>query len=170
MHDQVADRKESQFPLYYIGFLTAFHSIATSDGASEALLYLESEHEATDPKTSLRLAAQQNTQTRGDPAKLFLLISSEVPRATHVAVLQCLTAIVINSLQPCIPTQNFVHFLRVSQSAQSVLARTIIRCTKTSGFASERWYSSTTQSVHKFAHNCMLKCCSFQMSSDDGST
>ena len=35
---------------------------------------------------------------------------------------------------------------------------------------SERWYSSTTQSVHKFAHNCMLKCCSFQMSSDDGST
>ena len=57
---------------------------------------------------------------QGDPAKLFLLISSEVPRATHVAVLQCLTAIVINSLQPCIPAQNFTHFLRVSQSAKSV--------------------------------------------------
>ena len=118
-------------------FLTAFHSIPSLDSASEAPLYLESEHEATDPKTSLRSAAQQNTQTQGDPAKLFLLISSEVPRATHVAVLQCLTAIVINSLQPCIPAQNFVHFLRLSQSAQSVpssrfLAQTIIRCTKTS--------------------------------------
>ena len=156
-------------------FLTAFHSIPSSDSASEAPLYLESDHEATDPKTSLRSAAQQNTQTQSDPARLFLLISSEVPRATHVAVLQCLTAIVINSLQPCIPTQQFVHFLRLSQSAQSVpssrfVAQTIIRCTKTSGFASERWFSSTTQSVHNFAHNFMLKCCSFQMSSDGGST
>ena len=65
---------------------------------SEAPLYLESDHEATDPKTSLCSAAQQNTQTQSDPAWLFLLISSEVPRATHVAVLQCLIAIVINSL------------------------------------------------------------------------
>ena len=156
-------------------FLTAFHSIPRSDSTSEAPLYLESEHEATDPKMSLRSASQQNSQTRSDPARLFLLISSEVPRATHVTVLQCLTAIVINSLQPCIPAQNFVHVLRLSQSAQSVpssrfLAQTIIRCTKTSGFASERWFSSTTQSVNKFAHNFMLKCCSFQMSSDDGST
>ena len=101
-------------------FVTALHSIQSSDSASEAPLYLESEHEATDPKTSLRSAAQHNTQTQGDPAKLFLLVSSEVPPATHVAVLQCLTAIVINSLQPCIPAQNFVHFLRLSQSAQSV--------------------------------------------------
>ena len=101
-------------------FLTALHSIPSSDSASEAPLYLESEHEATHPKTSLRSAAQHNTQTQGDPAKLFLLVSSKVPRATHLAVLQCLTAIVINSLQPCIPAQNFVHFLRLSQSAQSV--------------------------------------------------
>ena len=155
--------------------LTAFHSIPSSDSASEAPLHLESDHEATDPKTSLRSAAQQNTQTQSDPARLFLLISSEVPRATHVPVLQCLTAIVINSLQPCIPTQQLVHFLRLSQSAQSVpssrfLAHTIIRCAKTSGFASERWFSSTLQSVHNFAHNFMLKCCSFQMSSDGGST
>ena len=152
-----------------------FVYIPSSDSASEAPLYLESEHEATHPKTCLRSAAKHNTQTHCDPAKLFLLISSEVPRATHVAVLQCLTAIVINSLQPCILAQIFVHFLRVSQSAQSVpscrfLAQTIIRCTKTSGFAFERWYSGTTQSVHKFAHHCMLKCCSFQRSSDDGST
>ena len=101
-------------------FLTALHSIPSSDSASEALLYLESEYEATDPKTSLRSAAQHNTQTQGDPTKLFLLVSSELPCVTHVAVLQCLTAIVINSLQPCIPAQNFVHFLRLSQSAQSV--------------------------------------------------
>ena len=32
--------------------LTAFHSILSSDSALEAALYLESEHEATDPKTS----------------------------------------------------------------------------------------------------------------------
>ena len=69
--------------------LTAFHSIPSSDSASEAPLYVESEDEVTDPKMSLRLAAQQNTQTQGDPAKLFVLISSEVPRAIHVAVLQC---------------------------------------------------------------------------------
>ena len=97
-------------------FLTTLHSIPSSDSASEAPLYLE----PTDPKTSLRSAAQHNTQTQGDPAKLFLLVSSEVPRATHRAVLQCLTAIVINSLQPSIPAQNFVHFQRLSQSAQSV--------------------------------------------------
>ena len=160
-------------------FLTAFHSIPSSDSASEAPLYPESDHEATDPKTSLRSAAQWNTQTQSDPARLFLLISSAVPHATHVAVLQCLTAIVINSLQPCIPAQQFVHFLRLSQSAQSVpdsrflaqtLFRGILRCSKTSGFASERWFSSTTQSVHNFAHNFMLKCCCFQMSSDGGST
>ena len=100
--------------------LTALHSIPSSDSALEAPLYLESEHEATDPKTSVGSAAQHNTQTQGDPAKLFLLVSSEVPRATHVAVLQCLKAIVIKPLQPCIPAQNFVHFLRLSQSAQSV--------------------------------------------------
>ena len=101
-------------------FLNAVHSIPSSDSASEAPLYLESEDEATGPKTSLRAAAQQNTQTQGDPAKLFLLVSSEVPRATHVAVLQCLTAIALNSLQPCIPAQTFVHFRRLSQSAQLV--------------------------------------------------
>ena len=85
--------------------------------SSKAPLYLESDHEATDPKTSLRSAAQQNTQTQSDPATLFVLISSEVPRATHVAVLQCLRATFINALQPCIPTQLFVHFLRLSQVA-----------------------------------------------------
>ena len=77
-------------------FLAALHSIPSSDCALEAPLYLESEHEATDPKTSLRSAAQQNTQTQGDAARLFLLVSSEVPRATHVAVLQCLTALSYN--------------------------------------------------------------------------
>ena len=38
-------------------FLNAFHSIPSSDSASEAPLYLESDHEATDPKTSLRSTA-----------------------------------------------------------------------------------------------------------------
>ena len=94
--------------------MSAFHSIPSSDSASEAPLYRESEHEATNPKTSLRSAAKQNAQKQGGSAKLFLLILSEIPRATHVAVLQCLTAILINSLQPCIPAQKFVHFLRVS--------------------------------------------------------
>ena len=152
-------------------FLPAFHSIPSSDSASKAPLYLQSDHEASDPKKSLRSAAQHNTHTQSDPGRLFLLISSEVSRATDVAVLQCLTAIVFNSLQPCIPTQQVVHFLRLSQYAQSVpssrfLAQTIIRCTKTC----ERWFSSTTHSVHNLAHNLMVRFCSFQMSSHGGST
>ena len=164
-------------------FLTAFHSIPSSDSASEAPLYPESDREATHPKTSLRSAAQQNTQTQSDLAKLFLLISSAVQRAIDVPVLQCLTAIVTNSLEPYIPTHRIpasnAHFLRLSQSAQSVpssrflaqtLFRGIIPCTKMSGFASERWFSSITQWVHNFADNFMLKCCSFQMCSDRGST
>ena len=95
--------------------LTAFHSIPSSDSASEAPLYRESDHKATDPKTSLRSAAQENTQTQSDPqtslgsaawdntqtqsdpARFFLLIASAIQRATYVPVLQCLTAIVINS-------------------------------------------------------------------------
>ena len=69
------------------------------------------------------------------------------------------------------------HFLRLSQSTQLVpsskflaqtLFRGIIRCTKTSGFAFEKWFSSTTHWVHNFAHK-FIKCCSFQMSSDGGS-
>ena len=156
-------------------FLTAFHGIPKSNSASEAHLYLKADHEAVDLKTSLRLRAKQNTQTQSDPGRLFLLISSEV----LTAVLQCLVVIVIDSLQPCIPTQQLVHFLRLSKSAQSVpssrlLAQTLFRgirwCTKTSGFASEKWFSNTTQSVHNFAHNFMLKCCSFQITSDGGST
>ena len=77
--------------------LPAFHSIPSSDSASEARLYPGSDDEATDPKTCLGSAAQENTQTQSDPARLFLLISSAIHRATHVPVLQCLTAIVINS-------------------------------------------------------------------------
>ena len=109
------EKKASSHSITHV-FLTALHGIPSSDSASEAPLYLEAEHEATDP-TSLHSAAQHNTQTQGDSAKLLLFVSSEVPRATHVAVLQCLTAIVINSLQPCIPAQSFVHFLPLSQSA-----------------------------------------------------
>ena len=78
-------------------FLTAFHSIPSSDIASKAPLYPESDHEATDPKMSLCSAAQENTQTQSDPARFFLLISSAIQRATHLPVLHCLTAIVINS-------------------------------------------------------------------------
>ena len=69
----------------------------------------------------------------------------------------------------------YAHFLLLLQSAQSVpssrflaqtLFRGIIRCTKTSGFASYRLFSSTTQWVYNVAHNFMLKFSSFQMSSD----
>ena len=46
---------------------------------------------------------------QSDPASVFLLICCAVQRSTHVAVLQCQTGIVINSLQPCIPAQQFGH-------------------------------------------------------------
>ena len=103
------ERKASSHSITDV-FPTALHSIPSSDSASEAPLYLESEHEGTDPKKSLRSAAQHNTQTQGDPAKLFLLVSSEVPRTTHVAVLQCLTAIVINSLHSASQHKMFCIF------------------------------------------------------------
>ena len=54
------EKKASSYSITDV-FLTAFHSIPSSDSASEAPLYPESDHEATDPKTSLRSAAQQNT-------------------------------------------------------------------------------------------------------------
>ena len=78
-------------------------------------------------KKSLRLPAQQNTQTQSDPAKLFLLISSAVQRATHVPVLQCLTVIVMNSLQPCIPTQQFVHQMLIFCGFRSLLSESQVR-------------------------------------------
>ena len=40
----------------------AFDSVASSDSALEAPLYPESDHEASDPQTSLRLAAQEATR------------------------------------------------------------------------------------------------------------
>ena len=129
-------------------FLTAFHTIPSSDSASEAPLYPESDHEATYPKTSLRSAAHQNTQntqTQSDPAKLFLLISSAVQRATHVPVLQCLTAIVINSLQPCIPTQQFVHQMLIfcgfrSLPSQSQVPDSLLNLFKEALFHKDEWF------------------------------
>ena len=132
-------------------FLTAFHSIPTSDSASEAALYPESDHEATDPKTSLRSAAQQNTQMQSDPAKLahFFCSTTCHPRGC-AAVSDSHSDQVLRTLLPntSVLASN-AHFLRLSQPAQSVpssrflaqtLFRGIIRCTKTSGFATERWF------------------------------
>ena len=45
----------------------------------EASLYLQSNHEVTDPKTSLRSATAQNTHTQSDLASIFPLITSEIP-------------------------------------------------------------------------------------------
>ena len=124
-------------------FFTAFHSIPSLDSASEASLYPGSDHEATDPKTSLRSAAQQNTQTQSDPAKLFLLISSAVQRAIHVPVLQCLTAIVTNSLEPCIPTRQFVHQMLIfcgfrSLPSQSQVPDSLLRLCSEAFFGAQR--------------------------------
>ena len=46
---------------------------------------------------SLCSAPQENTRTQNDRAKFFLLISSAIQCATHVPVLQCPIAIMINS-------------------------------------------------------------------------
>ena len=59
-----------------------FHSIPSSDSASEAPLYPESDHEATDPKTSLHSAAQENTQPGTSQSRETLYIKRkrfEVP-------------------------------------------------------------------------------------------
>ena len=60
----------------------AFHSIPSSDSASEAPLYPDSDHEATGPKTSLRSAAQVNTQPGTSQSREALYINKkrfEVP-------------------------------------------------------------------------------------------
>ena len=60
----------------------AFHSIPSSDSALEAPLYPDSDHEATDPKTSLRSAAQVNTQPGTSQSREALYINRrrfEVP-------------------------------------------------------------------------------------------
>ena len=95
----------------------AFHSITSSNSASEAPLYLEFHYETTNPKTPLPSASKQNTHTQSDSSRLFVYTSSRVPGASHVALPQCLIAIIINPLQPCIQTQQFVLLLRLSQSA-----------------------------------------------------
>ena len=58
---------------------------------------------------SLRSAAQQNAHMQTHQAKPFLLLSPVVQRAAHVALPQCLTAIVVNVIQLWVPTQQFVH-------------------------------------------------------------
>ena len=67
-----AEKKPSSLPPSGVR-LTAFLCIPSSDSASEAPLYLKPERAATNPKTPLRSAAQQNTQTQSDPARLFLV-------------------------------------------------------------------------------------------------
>ena len=60
----------------------AFHSIPSSDSASEAPLYPDSDHEATGPKTSLRSAAQVNIQPGTSQSREALYINKkrfEVP-------------------------------------------------------------------------------------------
>ena len=150
-------------------FLAAFQSIPSSDSTSEALFYPQSVHKGIDPKMSLPPIVQQNTQTQSDRAKLFMLISCAVQRVTYMPLLRCPTAIVINLLEPphpnpSIPASN-AHFLRLLQPARRLpsfrffaqtLFRGIVWCTKTSGFASDRWFSSTTHWVHNVAHHFMF--------------
>ena len=65
-----------------VGAWAAFHSIPSSDSASQAPLYPGSDHEATDPKTSLRSAAQVNTQPGTSQSREALYINKkrfEVP-------------------------------------------------------------------------------------------
>ena len=53
----------------------AFHSVPSSDSALEAPLNPDSDHKATDPKTSLRSAAQMNTQPGTSPSCEALYIN-----------------------------------------------------------------------------------------------
>ena len=55
----------------------AFHSIPSSDSATEAPLYPDSDHEATGPKTSLRSAAQVNTQPGTSQSREALYINKK---------------------------------------------------------------------------------------------
>ena len=76
----------------------AFHSIPSSDSASEAPLYPDSDHEATGPKTSLRSAAQVNTQPGTSQSREALYINKkrfEVPEG-YTGNLGLLLFVVVN--------------------------------------------------------------------------
>ena len=133
-------------------FLTAFHSIPISDSASEAFLYLEFDHEATDPKTQgaqlLRRIPRRRVIQPGFFCSFTLQYNCNTtchPRAC-TAVCDSHSDQVLRTLHPnkFVPAL-YAHFLRLLQSAHSVpssrflaqtLFRGIIQCTKTSGFAS----------------------------------
>ena len=64
-------------------------------------------------------------------------------RTTHVSVLQCLTAIVINSLEPCIPTQRLIHQMLIFSSfrslpSQSQVADSLLRLCSEALFGAQR--------------------------------
>ena len=120
------DKKPSSHSITDV-FLTAFHSIPSSDSA-----YPESDHEATDPKISLRTAAQENTQTQSDPPRFCLLIFSAIQRATHVPVMRTSMPTLLQShhrdqsqLFPflCHPGNVICTVLRAHPSARGGLAR-----------------------------------------------
>ena len=162
----MADTRETHFPFYsrfFLLFLIAFqvpvlhHRPLCIQSVTTKLLTQKC------PYAQL-LNTIPRRKTQSDPARLFLLISSALQRATHVPVLQCVAMCdshsdqLLTTLHPnrTVLASN-AHFLWLWQFAQSVpssrfLARTlfrdIIRCKKTSGFAFEKWFSSTTQSVH----------------------
>ena len=119
--------KKSRSPSITDVFPNAFHRIPSLDSASEAPLYPGFDHQAADPKTPLRSAALQNTQMQSDPPKLFVLISAAVQRVTHRPVLQCLTAMLINSLEPCIPTHELVHQMLIFCSFRNLPSQSQVR-------------------------------------------
>ena len=101
-------------------FLIAFRSIPSKDSASGAPLYPVSDQEATYPTASLGSAPQQYTQMQSDPATCFLLISDATQHTTHVLVLQCQTATVINFCEPCIATHPSPHQMLIFCGFRSV--------------------------------------------------
>ena len=70
---------------------TAFHSIPSPDSASEAPLYPESDHEATDPKMSLCSAAQENTQPGTLQSRETLSINRKLFRCPWGSQVTCAT-------------------------------------------------------------------------------
>ena len=64
------EKKASSHSITHV-FLTALHSILSSDSASEAPLYLEFEHKATDPKNVPTLSCPAEYPDIGSSSQAF---------------------------------------------------------------------------------------------------
>ena len=161
--------------------LAAFDSIASFDSASEAHLHPESGHEATDPQTSLRLAAQEATQPgtlrsceilyiNGKPFQVPLEYSGSSPAtdgdvhsSTPIHILACSGCHCLSSdfTQMCLLHPGKYICLCITQNtsffAISGCRCTAVNCMYSHGSLACNWLRSACQLMGQFSASAPTK-------------